>query len=103
MYKEDLQFEIYLNKPKLSFNQRICLSKFRCGSNKMPINKRFSVDPNEKLCNLCNTGEIGNEYHYLFNCSGFLVERSMFLNRYFYTRPNSKKCTNYLIPNLGKL
>ena len=43
MFKEDFCVEKYLSLPKLTSYQRFSLVKFRCGSNKLPINKfKFS-------------------------------------------------------------
>lgn len=96
MYKDDLIFEKYLSLPKLSSYHRISLTKFRCGSNKLPINKfKFSRIANDKFCPFCNGHEfgfyIGNEFHFLFECSTFTQERETFLKRYFYIRPNVVK------------
>ena len=34
---------------------------------------------------------IGNEFHYLFECSTFNHKRTTYLKRYFYYRPNAIK------------
>ena len=90
LYKSDLCLENYLCKPNLSKLQIINLSKFRCGSNKIPVNN-FWLQENEKYCQLCDRGEIGNEYHYLFNCKFFEHERLLYLKHYFRFRPNTEK------------
>lgn len=49
--------------------------KFRCGSHRLPTETgRFF-----RICDLCNLGELGDEFHYLFNCDYFKQERSKFL------------------------
>ena len=90
MYKDHLCFENYLCNTKLSELQIINLSKFRCGSNKIPVNNFWLLE-NEKYCTLCDQGEIGNEYHYLFNCNFFEHERSLYLKHCFRFRPNAEK------------
>ena len=49
---------------------RIALTKFRCGNNRLPITTgRFTNLPrNQRICTLCNSHEIGDEYHYIFQC-----------------------------------
>ena len=96
MFKEDFCLEKYLSLPKLSNYQRFSLVKFRCGSNKLPINKfKFSKIAGDKLCPFCDRNEfgfyIGNEFHFLFECTTFTQERQTYLKRYFYIRPNAFK------------
>lgn len=92
--KNSLVFEKYLIK--LDFNERIHLSRFRCGNTKLPSNRRFNVhvdglDILDKSCNLCSSNLIGDEYHYLFECSKFENERTRLLKPYFRKRPNTIK------------
>ena len=49
------------------------LINFRMCNNHLPIEKlRWSnVDRVDRLCIACNSGEIGDEYHYIFNCLHF--------------------------------
>lgn len=96
MYKEDFCIEKYLSLPKLTSYQRFSLVKFRCGSNKLPINKfKFSRISQDKLCPFCTGTEfgfyIGNEFHFLFECTTFTQERQTYLKRYYYTHPNTVK------------
>ena len=64
-FKEELVMEEYLTH--LSFIDRKNLCKFRCRSHNLPVNNgRFiEVTRSEMQCVLCNTGEVGDEYHYL--------------------------------------
>ena len=58
-----------------------CLSKFRCVSHRLPVEcgRFLNIDRSERLCELCNSNEIGDEFHYIFNCKFFSNERSKFL------------------------
>ena len=95
MFKENLKFESYLTIPKPSIYQRASLSKFRTGNNKLPISKfKFSRIAQDKMCPFCINSDgffVGNEIHFLFECTTFAHEHSVFLHRYFYIRPNSNK------------
>ena len=90
IFKQNINFEMYLTE--LPFLHRTNFSKFRCKNNKLPINKfrldRTDVDRN---CQLCMSGDIGDEYHYLFLCNYFETERRNYLDEYFYKKPNTLK------------
>jgi hypothetical protein len=36
----------------------------------------LSIDRSERLCELCNSNEIGDEFHYMFNCEYFNNEKT---------------------------
>ena len=62
---------------------RIAFSKFRCVNHKLPIEKgRFygiAIDDNDRVCELCNTNKLGDEYHYIFNVAFLrLKERNLY-------------------------
>ena len=46
-----------------------------------------SISIQERKCRHCKD-EIGDEFHYLFNCSRFDADRKKYLKRYYYGRPN---------------
>ena len=39
------------------------------------IGRHKNIPRNERFCNLCNKNQIGDEFHYLFQCGFFLEER----------------------------
>ena len=55
--------------------------------------------PVSNLCNLCNNKLIGDEYHYLFICSAFKIERETYLKKYYYTNPTLEKTKKFLSLN----
>ena len=69
--------------------------KFRLSNHKLPIHsQRFlGIRRDERLCEICETGEIGDEFHYLFNCRNerIVQERIKNINTYFLYRPNVVK------------
>ena len=90
IFKENVTMENYLTR--FAYNERITMARFRCGNVLIPSNKgRFGLNDNEKICNLCTKGLLGDEFHYLFICDHFSVERSTLLKKYYYKRPNSRK------------
>ena len=90
VFKHVLELEFYLTN--LSPQYHTVMSKFRCGSNKLPVNKyRFIGNEADKMCKLCDKHDIGDEYHYMFICSHFRRERELHLKKYFFTRPNTQK------------
>ena len=89
MYKSEFGLEKYFTilPPNLMYN----MCKFRCGSHKLPIEmgRFFSIDRSERICDLCNKEELGDEFHYLFNCTFFKDERKKFIPEYLYNVPNT--------------
>jgi hypothetical protein len=64
MYKSEFGLEKYFTilPPDLMYN--MCI--FRCGSHKLPIEmgRFFSIDRSERICDLCNKEELGDEFQY---------------------------------------
>ena len=52
---------------------------------------RFEKTNVNKNCQLCNSDDLGDEFHYLFICNIFKDERKLLLNEYYYKRPNTMK------------
>ena len=83
-------FEGYLKK--LSFLQRRALCKFRTGNHRLPIaESRYKNTLIDTPCNLCNSGDICDEYHVLLKCKYFEEKRKLFIKRYYYVRPSTLK------------
>ena len=90
IFKQHLNFEMYIIK--IPFSTRLYFSKFRCKNNKLPINKYRDDNKNvDKTCQLCNSGDVGDEFHYLFMCNYFNNERKLYLAEHYYKRPNTLK------------
>ena len=93
IYKHDLSLENYLLDlpPKLA--RAYC--KFRTRNIKIPIESgRWSNIPREeRLCKLCILNEIGDEFHYLFNCTDQVIlhSRRKYMSRYYFERPSTFK------------
>ena len=53
---------------------------------KLAVGKNF---PHEgRNCTICDSNDIGDEFHYFFKCNYFESERRHYLKPYFYKRPN---------------
>ena len=79
MFKDNLRCEPYITL--LNTRQRITLCKFRCGNTNTPIvsGRYQTVNRSERTCNLCDAGVIGNEFHYIFKCKAFSLERKLYI------------------------
>ena len=71
------------------------MCKLKCVNHYMPIVAgRYSNTPlDDRICKICQMNEIGDEFHYLFNCTFFSPQRARHLKRYYYTPPNMYKMT----------
>lgn len=66
---------------------------FRCLNHKLPIERgRFwGIMRDDRLCDLCSSNQLGDEFHYIFDCSFFSSERKKFLPSHYLKRPNIEK------------
>ena len=89
LYKKDFNFENYF----LPLTLAKYVYKFRCSSHKLPIEKgRFlNIERNERISHICNKNELGDEFHYLFNCEYFSRSRLKLLPVWSYQSPNIVK------------
>ena len=84
IFKDNNVLENYL----LSLNKTDAnnLSKFRCRSHNLPVNRgRFDANTlhSDMQCSLCLSNDIGDEFHYIFACPFFEKERRVFLPQQF--------------------
>ena len=77
----------------LDLKDRINLCKFRCGNSYIPIisGRFYGVDFEDRICSLCNSREIGDEYHYVMKCTFFKNERQKFIDSTYWKNPNCIK------------
>ena len=80
----------YFNLPR-QYTYALC--KFKCANSKIPtIVGRYSNQPLEdRTCTVCESNEIGDEYHYLFKCSKFNDERAKYIKKYYFNNPSHHK------------
>ena len=88
MFKDNLRYEPYITV--FNTRQRITLCKFRCGDTNIPIvsGRYKTVNRSERTCNLCDAGVIGNEFHYIFKCKAFSLERKLYIQKSLRNMPS---------------
>ncbi len=72
------------------------LTKLRLSSHKLPIEKgRWNNTPrNDRICPDCPNRQIGDEFHYLFECSKFNTERIKYLDAKYRRHPSVYKSSS---------
>lgn len=107
IFKTELKFEEYFNI--LDIKNAIVLCRFRTTNHKLPIEtgRWQNVMRQNRICLLCNTNSIGDEFHYILECNYFSDKRREHISKTFTNRPNILKfCslfTNKRKPVLLKL
>ncbi|KAK6196333.1 hypothetical protein SNE40_001576 [Patella caerulea] len=91
IFKNDFKLEPYFNN--LTNINILILSRFRLGSHRLPIESgRWNKTPrNERLCHVCDSADIGDEFHYILKCKYFTIERKKLLPDWCQNRPNTFK------------
>ena len=107
LFKEKCEFEEYLDL--LNDNERILLCKFRTTNHRFIIEtgRWQNIDREDRICNLCNEGLVGDEFHYLLECNYFNDDRKNLLGDEYCVRPNVIKLKKLMnsknVPVLRKL
>ena len=98
LFKEDPTFESYLLD--LPETHRKNLLKFRLSCHKLPIQKLryMNIARDGRLCHICDMQELGDEFHYIFNCTNPIVKdnRKLLLPKYCQNNPNVLKLKQLL-------
>ena len=92
--KNEFGYEKYLDLSKYkSYRQHI--TKIRLSSHKLRIETgrygRNRIDRNERLCQICNCGDIEDEYHFIIICSKYSDIRKKYIAKYYLQRPSMYK------------
>lgn len=82
----------------LPLKQRKQLIKFRTSNHHLPVEtgRWYNIPLHERLCLLCNKGLVGDEFHYILECSALAVMRKKYLNIKYWKRPNVLKFTEIM-------
>ena len=88
LFKSDYMFEKYLIDLPDALEYIVC--KFRTVNHKLPIETgRYTRIPrNERVCKMCNSGQLGDEFHFCLECPALKELRNTFLPANSYKRPN---------------
>ncbi|XP_061167256.1 uncharacterized protein LOC133176104 [Saccostrea echinata] len=91
IFKSDFGFEKYLSI--LPSKLQKILIKFRTSNHHLPIETgRWSNIPlDERVCKLCNTGQIADEFHFILECKTLNSIRKNLLHPRFCKTPNTLK------------
>ena len=78
-FKDDIRQESFLKSLPEVYS--LALLKFRCSNHKLPTEQgRKNGTPRElRLCRACDMGEIGDEFHLIFECPAWQTERDRFI------------------------
>lgn len=95
IFKLNHELEDYLIH--LPQKYRIPLTRFRCRNSNLPIEvgAHHNIERSKRVCPLCKKG-IGDEYHYLLDCTFFDKERKLFIDKYFWSKPSTIKMSQLL-------
>ena len=91
----------------MSNSDRYVLCRFRTGNHKLPIEtgRWEDIERTERLCNLCNNHNIGDEFIYVLECPALIEDRRNYLGQYYCSHYNILKlkqdydytCDNYSV------
>jgi hypothetical protein len=81
--KNNFVFEEYLHEI-CNVKHRQAITKMRISAHKLPVESgRYTKTPyKDRFCTLCQSNEIGDEFHYLLSCSNQKISNS----EYFFKR-----------------
>ena len=102
MFKDELQLAKHMTL--LSEKEFICYTRFICRNHKLPITKaRFNnteIENNPEItkCTLCDSNEVGDEYHYIFKCPHFDDQRMSCLGKKRFQNANIYSVQRFLKP-----
>ena len=87
---EQKTLQTYFNLPR---QYMYALCKFKCANSRIPtIMGRYANKPLEdRTCTVCESNEIGDEFHYLFKCSKFNDERIKYIKVHYFNNPSVHK------------
>ena len=90
-FKQNFELEKYFTS--LPRKLYLLLFKLRTANHKLPveIGRWEGTDRNDRICSLCDTRDIGDEFHYIFQCAYFESERTNLIKPYFLRRPSMYK------------
>ena len=99
LFKKKFCFEEYLTYLPSILRQRVL--KFRLSNHRLPIQQRRSlgIPRDERICTVCDSGEVGDEFHNLLNYSkeNFKRNRTKHVDKYYTHHPNVPKFCSLMI------
>ncbi len=91
IFKTDLAFEFYFST--LNIKDSITFCRFRITNSYLSIEmgRWRNIQRENRTCNLCNCGKLGDEYHSILECSALNEERKRLLSKYYINNQNTLK------------
>ena len=79
LFKKELRAETYLNLPQFKFRKLI--AKFRCSDHQLRIEtgRHQKLEIAQRTCDMCESGKVENEIHFLIECEAYRDLRQTFL------------------------
>ena len=95
-YKTSFEIEDYLRK--LPKKHREILCQFRCANHKLPVEtgRWIKLDYHLRKCDMCDTAEVGDEFHVLLKCSALKDLQKTYIPNYFTKYPSLYKFQSLL-------
>ena len=103
IFKETFGFENYINR--LSPKFRNTFLKFRTTNHRLPVEvgRWHGIPLNERLCSVCNSHQIADEFHYILECTALNDVRKFYLGKYYSNKPNVIKFKDVMSTQNEKL
>ena len=102
-FKDNIKLENYL----VDYSSRIktTLCKFRTANHRLPVEvgRWQRIEYDQRICNLCNSNNIGDEYHFLLECESLQAIRSKYIPQYYWKYPNNYKFLSIIKTSSRKL
>ena len=90
LFKKKFCFEDYLTYLPSTLRQRVL--EFRLNKRRLPIQQRRSlgIPRDERICTVCDSGEVGDEFYCLLTCFNENVKRNRtkYVDKYYTHHPN---------------
>ena len=76
LFKSNFRFEEYLDV--LNDKNRFTFCRFSTSNHRLPIEvgRWTNVERHNRLCQLCQSCKIGDEFHYVLQCPNFVTENT---------------------------
>ena len=88
LFKDIFETDDYLEIPEKIFSVEMC--RFRITNHKLPIEqgRRNNIGRSNRLCIGCNNNDIGDEFHYIFECKNSDENRKCCMSNIYFRNAN---------------
>ena len=96
IFKSNYECEDYIQKLPFKYWRALC--RFRTCNHKLPVERgRYSNIPrHRRFCNVCDSDVLGDEMHFILECTGLLELRKQYLPTWCHKNPNTLKFKNIM-------